>query len=394
MNSQKLSRRSFIVKTAVASGSLALSEGLLSQNVWAANGTIKVGVLIPLSGPAGLFGPSSQNCANLAIDEINKAGGLLGNMIEPVFADVGGAPADAKQAALKLWKGEKVKAFIGMHDSAVRGALTNLFKGQIPYIYTPVYEGGECSKGVYVIGETPAQQLQPVIPYLSSQKDVNRWYLIGNDYNWPRDTNAIAKKYINEAGGKIVGEEYLPFTADNFDSNLAKIKQSGANGVLITLVGGASVGFNRAFANFGLSSQAIRLGTLIEENTLMGIGAENSKNLFASAGYFANIDTGSAKSFAQKYYQKFGQDAAILNALGESCYEGVILLQALVKKAESFSVGQIEKMAQGVSYTGPRGQATLEARHFAKDIYLAEAQGTTFNVLKTFSDVDSGQTCT
>ena len=110
-------------------------------------------------------------------------------------------PADATKAALKLWKGEGVEAFIGMHDSAVRGALTNLFKGQVPYVYTPVYEGGECSAGTYVLGETPTQQLEPVVPWIASNRGASRWYLIGNDYNWPRDTNAAAKGYIGASSG-------------------------------------------------------------------------------------------------------------------------------------------------------------------------------------------------
>ena len=91
-----------------------------------------------------------------------------------------------------------------MHDSAVRGALTNLFKGQVPYIYTPVYEGGECSSGTYVLGETPAQQLEPVIPWMAAKQGIaSKWYLIGNDYNWPRDTNAAAKGYIEASGGTV-----------------------------------------------------------------------------------------------------------------------------------------------------------------------------------------------
>ena len=358
-----------------------------------ANGFVKIGILIPLSGPAGLFGPSCQNCANLAIGEINAADGILGRMIEPIFADVGGPPSDATQAALKLWKGEGVEAFIGMHDSAVRGALTNLFKGEVPYVYTPVYEGGECSAGTYVLGETPAQQLAPTIPWMTSRKGASRWYLIGNDYNWPRDTNAIAKTYIADAGAEVVGEEYLPFTADNFDSNLAKIRETGANAVLITLVGGASVGFNRTFASFGLADTVTRLGTLIEENTLAGIGAENSKNLFSSAGYFASIDTPANKAFAEKYFTMFGDDAAALNALGQSCYDGLLLLSALASKAGSLSASDMDASADGVGYEGPRGYATMYDRHVSKDIYLAEADGAAFRVVATFPDVAAGNNC-
>ncbi|MEM6464403.1 MAG: substrate-binding domain-containing protein [Pseudomonadota bacterium] len=358
-----------------------------------ASDPIKVGVLLPQSGPGGLFGPSCENATNLAVSEINDAGGILGRMVEPVFADVGGPPAEATQAALRLWRGENVEAFVGMHDSAVRGALTNLFKGEIPYIYTPVYEGGECSPGTFVLGETPTQQLEPVIPWMAQNKGASNWYLIGNDYNWPRDTNAAAKAYIEASGGTVVGEEYLPFTADNFDSNLAKIKSSGADAVLITLVGGASVGFNRAFASFGLPDTVVRLGTLIEENTLAGIGAENSQNLYASAGYFGNIDTPAAKAFAAAYQDKFGADAAALNSLGESCYEGMKFLEALAKKAGSVDVAAFEASANGTSYDGPRGTATMSDRHVSKDIYLAEADGAAFRVIETFPAVAAGNNC-
>ncbi len=386
-----MNRREF-VKTSLLGAALAGVAVAPLRTAIAAE-PLKVGVLIPLSGPAGLFGPSSQNCAMLAAKEINANGGVLGRQIELQFADVGGPPADATRAALKLWKGEKTEAFIGMHDSAVRGALTNLFKGQVPYIYTPVYEGGECSTGTYVLGETPNQQLEPVIPWMASEKGADKWYLIGNDYNWPRDTNAAAKGYISSSGGSVVGEEYLPFTADNFDSNLAKIKDTGANAVLITLVGGASVGFNRAFASFGLSAGALRLGTLIEENTLMGIGAENSANLYSSAGYFGNIESPAAKAFADAYKAEFGADAALLNALGESCYEGVKLLKALADKTGSLDAAAMDAAADGVSYDGPRGKATMSARHVSRDIFLAEANGNQFKVIKTFENVGAGNNC-
>lgn len=356
-------------------------------------GPIKIGVLIPQSGPAGLFGPASVNSAQLAAQEINAAGGILGRSIELVFADVGGPPADAIQAANRLWRGEGVEAFIGMHDSAVRGALTGLFKGQVPYIYTSVYEGGECSPGTYVLGETPAQQLEPVIPWLANNEGASKWYLIGNDYNWPRDTNAAAKEYIKASGGSVVGEEYLPFTTDNCDSSLSAIRSSGADAVLVTLVGGASVGFNRSFASFGLPNQALRVGTLIEENTLAGIGAENSARLFSSSGYFANVDNPSAKAFATSYGAEFGADAPALNSLSQSVYEGLLFFNALAEKADSTAVAKMDEAAEGTTFDSPRGSSMMENRHLARDVYLAKADGSNFEIVATFNNVASGVTC-
>ena len=78
------------LKTSIAAAALA---GLAPRSLFPparAAATLEVGVLIPISGPAGLFGPSSENCTRLAVEEINAGGGILGRTVEPVFADVGG----------------------------------------------------------------------------------------------------------------------------------------------------------------------------------------------------------------------------------------------------------------------------------------------------------------
>lgn len=372
----------------LASASLA---ALMASTV--ANADIKVGVLVPDSGPAGLFGPSARNAATLAATKINAEGGINGEQIELVFADVGVPPAEAAQAALRLWKGERVQAFVGMHDSAVREALLGRFKGEVPYVYTPVYEGKACADGLYVTGETPSQQLAPVIPYLMDAEAVSKWYLIGHDYNWPRDTNALAKGYIDTAGGEVVGEEYLPFTVAEFDSSLQRIKESGADAVLITLVGGGSVGFNVSFAGFGMDKQAIRLGTLIEENTLAGIGADNANRLFSTSGYFTSIEGEAAATFASDYAAAFGADAPALNTLGQSTYEGLMLLDALAEKAGSLDVAAMDGAAEGLTWSTPRGDNTMTGRHMAQNIYLANGTGGTFEVVTSFDSVASSEAC-
>ncbi|MCE8514742.1 substrate-binding domain-containing protein [Ruegeria pomeroyi] len=372
----------------LASAAMALTLGTVS-----ATADIKVGVLVPDSGPAGLFGPSTRNSAKLAAEKINASGGINGEQIELVFADVGVPPAEATQAALRLWKGEGAQAFVGMHDSAVREALIGRFGGQVPYVYTPVYEGNSCADGLYITGETPSQQLAPVIPHLAEKEGVSKWYLIGHDYNWPRDTNALAKGYIADAGGEVVGEEYVPFTVAEFDSSLQRIKESGADAVLITLVGGGSVGFNVSFAGFGLDERAIRLGTLIEENTLAGIGADNADRLFSSSGYFASIETEGAASFAADYSAAYGADAPALNGLGQSAYEGLMLLAALANKAGSLDVAAMDAAAEGTTWTTPRGDNTLTGHHMAQTIYLADGSGGAFNIVASFDNVASSEAC-
>lgn len=379
--------RRLLLQSAVAATAMAATARAFSGN------TLKVAVMLPQSGPGGLFGPSARACAQLAAQAINARSGILGRQIELVFGDAGLAPAEAAQAALRLWKGAGASAVIGMHDSAVRGALAGLFKGRIPYFYTPVYEGGECARGLYINGETPQQQLQPVIPWIASRRRPAKWYLIGNDYIWGRRTHAAAKGYIAPTGAQVVGEEYLPFTVDNFDASLARIRDSGADAVLVSLVGGASVSFNKAFASFGLAQKALRLGTLFEELTLAGIGLANASNLYASAGYFANLDTPAAQAFAQAYARHFGPQAPKLNGLGESVYEGFMMLEAISHKAGSLDPGAMDAASEGASYSGPRGTVTMQARHVEQSIHVAEVGAQGFRILQSFERVGSGQSC-
>jgi urea transport system substrate-binding protein len=385
-----MQRRTFL-RSGLALGTLVVAGGLPRLALSAA--PVKVGALLTLSGPAGIFGPAQKNCAELAVDEINARGGLVGRLIELVVVDAGAPPAESAQAALKAWQGDGCEAFVGTNDSAVRQAVNGVLQGKVLYIYVTLYEGKECSPGVQVLGETPDQQLRPVVPWLAQNKGVRKWYLIGNDYNWPRDTNVRAKDFIAQAGGTVVGEEYLPFTVDNFDTSVGSIKSSGADVVLITLVGGSSIGFNRAFASFGLAESVMRVSTGIEELTLMGIGAQNSKNLFASGGYFTALETGAAKDFMKRYAAKFGTDAPPLSYLSQSAYDGFLLLESMVKAAHSFDAAAIDKAADGVSFESPRGHMVMHDRHSTRDIYLVEAEGDKFRIVQTFPQVPAGKNC-
>ncbi|HPD93597.1 MAG: substrate-binding domain-containing protein [Rhodobacter sp.] len=354
---------------------------------------VRLGVLVPDSGPAGLFGPSSRQAAQLAAEDINATGGIAGEPVTLLFADVGVPPAQAVQSVQRLWRAEGVQGFVGMHDSAVRAAIVSQLRGQVPYVYSAVYEGGECAPDTYVTGETPAQQLAPVIPWLAEHEAAHRWYLIGNDYNWPRDTNAAAQDIIAASGGAVVGEEYVPLGSSDFDASLARIRASGADAVLVTLVGGDSVAFNIAYAAFGLDGQALRLGTLIEENTLAGIGAANAHRLFASMGFFASIDSEAARSFDARLHSRFGAEAAQPNGLGESLYDGLMLMAALGNAAGSLEPGAVAAVADGVRYSSPRGNARLDHNHVAQTIYLADGSSGQFATVARFDTVPAGVSC-
>jgi urea transport system substrate-binding protein len=385
-------RRS-ILRAAAAGAALGTFPGLIREAA-AANKEFKIGLFIPLSGPASLFGPTCRACAELAAEEVNKKGGILGRQIKLIPTDAGGPPAETAKSAVRLMLEEHADLFIGDHDSATREALVATIKGKVPYVYTPVYEGGECAFNVYCLGETPNQQARPSIAWLAKDRKAKTYYMIGDDYVWPRKTNAETKKYIAENGGQVLAEEYVPFGAPNkFEEVVTRIKSVKPDAVVITLVGADNVNFNRTFAGFGLDKAIARLSFLLEENTLHGIGAESSNNLYSCMGYFANDPSPANTKFKAAYQAKFGEKAPQLSTIGVDCYAGVNCAHALVTKAGGTNGKKLMAASEGLTFETAAGPATMRGRQVDKTMFLADCKGTEFNVIKTFPDVPSGSAC-
>ena len=354
----------------------------------------KIGLFYAASGPAALFGPTQKASCELAVEQINKAGGIMGRQIQLHLADAGGPPADSTKTAVRLMLQEKCDLFIGSHDSATREALVSTIKARIPYIYTPIYEGGECAPNTYVLADTPEQQVRPSIELLTREKGVKSVYLIGNDYVWPRKTNERVKQYLAAGSGKIIGEEYVPLGAPNkFEEAVTRIKGAKPDAVVVTLVGADNVNFNRTFAGFGLDKDMLRASMLLEENTLLGIGAENSNQLYNCMSYFSTVPGAAHDAFKAAYKAKFGEKAPQLSIIGVDCYAGVYCAKALVEKAKGTKAADLMAASGGLEIMTATGPVTMHNRHLNKPMYLAECESTTFKIIKTFDGVKSGETC-
>ncbi|MGE0803272.1 MAG: substrate-binding domain-containing protein [Lautropia sp.] len=382
------SRRRLLQAAAAAGAGSALAPAIAQAKEF------KIGLFIALSGPAAFFGPTQRACADLAVDEINKAGGILGRPVRLFPADAGGPPSESTKSAIRLMLEEKVDAFIGSHDSATREALLATIKSRTPFIYTPVYEGGECTPNAYCLGETPPQQAQPATEFLIKERNARTFHLIGDDYVWPRKVNEQVKRYIAQYGGKVIGEEYVPFGAPNkFEEAVTRIKAAAPDAVISTLVGADNVNFNRTFAGFGLDKSIQRLALLLEENTLMGIGAENSAGLYSCMGYFAN-DTGAGNTkFKAAYRAKHGDKAPQLSTIGVDCYAGLNLCKAMFDKAGGGDMKKLMAATEGLEFTTASGRAVMKGRQVDKNMYLAACKGTNFEVIKTLTGIPSGTAC-
>ena len=343
---------------------------------------LNMALVIPLQGPAGIFGPSCESCAALAMEEVNAEGGVLGRELNLVPVDGGTAPAIVATEVDALICAGAVEAVTGWHISAVREVVAPRIDGRVPYAYTALYEGGEHRPGVFLTGETPDQQLSPTLDWFASSVGVRRWAIVGDDYVWPRQSARAARHYLRQIGGTVCDEMYVPLGTTEFSEVLRRVEVSGCEAVLMLLIGNDAVEFNRAFSASGLDRDVLRFSSLIDENVLLASGAENTRGLMTSAGYFEDLATTAGLDFAATYFRRFGPDAPVLNSLGESCYEGVRLLTELMRRAGSVEVRSLTSVSEGLAYETPRGTVELRDRHLRQRVFLAAADGLFWDVIQ------------
>ena len=343
----------------------------------------RIALLIPMCGSAGLWAPSCIACAQVAIEELNKADGIAGRQVQLIMVDTAiETNAPVEELINSLIETESVDAIVGMHISSMRQRLSKVVQGRIPYIYTPLYEGGENGKGIFAIGETPAQQLGPAMDHLQAIYRPKKWALIGNDYVWPRSSNAYAKTKIAALGSKLSYEKYLPFGQPNFYREIEEITASGSEAVLISLVGQDAVEFNRNFGALNAHEAMIRLSCAIEENALLASGSDGLKRLFSSSSYFASLQSEQNAAFKEKYYTLHGDRAPMLNALGQSTYEGIQFLKELIQThGEGWADLGMPRRAPLI-YKSVRNAKFISNDQKSSPIYLARADGIMYSVDK------------
>lgn len=343
--------------------------------------TVTVALVVPLQGPAGVFGPSCELAARLAVAELNDAGGILGRRVRLLTVDGGREPWRVAVEVEALISLGVVDAVVGWHISAVRRALVPRIASRVPYVYTAQYEGGEHAPGVFVTGETPASQLLPAMRLLAASAGVRTWCVVGNNYSWPRMTAMVARQYANACGGEVRDEVFVPLGTEDFGGTIRRVERSVADAVLMLLVGADAVRFNRAFSEHGLHARVLRLSTHMDENMLLATGAGATENLWAAAGYFETLATAESLEFNGRYSRRFGAEAPPLSSLGESCYEGIQLLAALAAQARTLDVRTLVGVAHRVRYDGPRGRLNLRNNHVTQRIYLAKADVFDFDIV-------------
>jgi branched-chain amino acid transport system substrate-binding protein len=378
-------RRHFL---ASASG-VAAGSALPLGRAFAQTGPIKLGSVLDNSGNLDGYGKPMVKATQLAAEEINAAGGLLGRQIQVIQYDTQSDIALYTKYAQQLARDDKVDVVHGGITSASREAIRQTFRrANILYFYNVLYEGGVCDRNCFVTGTTPAQAVEPIVEIAIKQWG-KKIYVLAADYNYGQITAKWVAHYVKQRGGSVVKTDFFPLDVADFGSTIAKIQQEKPDAVCAALVGGAHLSFFRQWAASGMNRKIPLFSTTFGVgNEHLALSPAEGDGILIAGNYSQEEQTPANKDFLARWAKRFGDgDTKIVHEIAVSQYQGIKLWAEAVKKAGSVDRDKLIKVLEsGIAIEGPAGLVTMDGKthHAALDIKVMEVKDQKLTIKQSF----------
>jgi urea transport system substrate-binding protein len=379
---------------ATLAGALSLS---LTAPAFAAEDTIKVGVMHSLSGSLAISETTLKDTMLMLIEEQNAKGGVLGKMLEPVVVD----PTDDwtlwPEKTRELISIAGVDVIFGCWTSSSRKAALPVLEELNGLLFYPVqYEGEESSKNVFYTGAAPNQQAIPATDYFLEELGVEKFALLGTDYVYPRTTNNILESYLK---GKGIAEEdifvnYTPFGHSDWSKIVADVVALGADGkkvgVISTINGDANIGFYKELAAAEVSADEIPVVAFsVGEEELSGLDTSNLVGHLAAWNYFQSAESDANEAWVASWKEKMGEER-VTNDPMEAHVIGFNMWVKAVEKAGSSEVDAVRDAMYGIEVPNLTGGTAkmLPNHHLTKPVLIGEIlEDGQFDIISQTSEV-------
>lgn len=327
------------------------------------NDPVRVGILYSATGTTSTIGQSQLQGAQLAIDEINEAGGLLGRELVAVRYDPASTPARYAALAEQLIVRDGINVIFGCYMSSSRKAVIPIVEKWNKLLFYPtLYEGFEFSGNVIYTGAAPNQNSVQLADYMTSSFGA-RVYLIGSDYIYPYESNRIMGELVMQhPGSDKLGEHYLPLDATERDyaAIMQDIRARRPDFIFSTVVGDSTASLYRAYADAGFNPQTMPIASLTtSEAEIAQMGADVASGHFTAAPYFQSIDSPANARCLARLRQRLGDDCRP-NLCWEAAYFQMHLFANAFRQAGSDRIGELLPHLLGSEFDAPQGRIRLD----------------------------------
>lgn len=337
---------------------------------------IRLGILHALTGPMAISEKPMVEAEQLAIEEINASGGVLGRPVTAFISDTSSDPDTTVRELEKLIDHDKVSAIVGCWTSACRKTAKPIVeRSDALMIYPMAYEGLEISPNIIYTGAAPNQQVIPAVNW-SYEHLGKRFFLVGSDYIWPHSVNAIVGDQLMALGGELVGEAYIPFGSLDPGEAIQKIRESRPDVILSTVVGDSNLPFYRALRESGISAkQSPVVSFSISETEVQKLPVADIAGHYSAWCYFQAINRPENTRFVQRFRNRYG-DSRVVSDVMETAYFSTHLWARALERADSTAPDDVNQAILGLSYDAPEGIITIDpaTRHTWRSFSIGQIE--------------------
>lgn len=333
----------------------------------AATQPIKIGLITPLSGIYAPDGMQVQQGAQIAADQLNAAGGIMGQQVQIIAQDEGATTSDTVNAAQILVNQQKVDFMIGPYFSGdVRAVLPITTGAKMVQILTVSSLDGLMvpPQNQYLFRVTlPDSGYAVMALAFLNMTHAKTFVYEAEDYGYAHEIGSFLTNESASAGVKMLSADYFPDTASDYSSALNKIATLKPDAVVVVMEGTNGIDFQKQYgANPGVNTIPIfHLETLLilptNAQSINAAVPNGVNDVFV--GPISTI-TNDTAAFQQTFQAKYGITASHYAMDG---YDGVMILANAVNKAGSTNSDAVASALTTTNYTGPGGHVVFLSNH-------------------------------
>lgn len=323
---------------------------------------VRVGVLFSETGVTSLIERAQLNATLLAIEEINASGGVGGRPLEAIAHDPQSEPERCGQLAERLVVEEDILVLFGCYMSSSRKAVLPVVERHRALLFYPtLYEGFEYSNHVIYTGAAPNQNSVQLCRFLLERYG-KRFAFIGSDYIYPYESNRIMRAMLQQVGGEVVLERYLPLQTQGsaFAPVVAKVVEKRPDVIFSTVVGQSTAALYQACRAANIDPAKMPIASLTtSEAEVQAMGAEAAEGHITAAPYFASLESPANRAFVTAYQSRYGDENPV-NHCAEAAYFQVHLFAKALAQAGELSFDALAPALRGQGFEAPQGPVRID----------------------------------
>jgi branched-chain amino acid transport system substrate-binding protein len=319
-------------------------------------------VLFSQTGNTAVIEETQLRGTLLAIEEVNAGGGVNGRELVPVIYDPGSSCENFARYADRLLTEDGVSTVFGCYTSSSRKAVLPVFERRNGLLWYPtLYEGFEYSPNIIYTGAAPNQNSIELVDFLLENYG-SRFYLIGSDYIYPRESNRIIRELLRQRRGEVVGEHYLDLGArpSEFRLLMRDVAYTAPDAIFSTVVGQATAYLYQAYYAAGFSPRVMPIASLTtSEAEVRLMGSDVACGHITAAPYFESVDNPGNASFVSRYKKRFGDDQPT-NLCVEAAYFQVQIFAKALAEANTMNPDILRPFILGSELDAPQGRIAID----------------------------------